>query len=427
MKKAIIILTIMAMTALQASGQGWVKGLGQKVKETAKQAVENKVEQKAEDAVNKTLDKTEEALKKKSGKSTETTNKEENVKEEDGVVPQKQQGTKFSSTTKYDFVPGDQILYYEDFSQDAIGDFPALWTSNGSGEVKTVNIAEGKWFHMNGNNAVYCYNKPIKFPDNFIVEFDIIPDNDYRDGIIFTLYQENPSEQKEVNDDLYPGLGGLHITLGPERWETNGYLESPDKPWLPASGVVNPVVKEKVNHVIIWIQKRRARIYHQGSKVLDCPTNVYGETKFDRLMFSGWDRSSFPYITNLKITTASPDTRSKLLTDGKIISYGIYFDSGKDVVKPESYASVKEIATVLNENPGVKIKIVGHTDSDGQDALNLDLSKRRASNVKQYLVKEFAVDGSRIETDGLGENQPISDNNTAEGKAKNRRVEFIKL
>jgi outer membrane protein OmpA-like peptidoglycan-associated protein len=82
---------------------------------------------------------------------------------------------------------------------------------------------------------------------------------------------------------------------------------------------------------------------------------------------------------------------------------------------------------VLNENPAVRIKVVGHTDSDGDDALNLDLSKRRAANVKQYLINEFKIDGSRVETDGKGENAPIADNNSAENKAKNRRVEFIKL
>ena len=119
--------------------------------------------------------------------------------------------------------------------------------------------------------------------------------------------------------------------------------------------------------------------------------------------------------------------RSKLLTEGKLISYGIYFDSGKDVVKPESYGSLNEIANVLKENPSLKIKIIGHTDSDGDDAMNLDLSKRRAVNVKLALVKDFGIDAGRIETDGMGETQPIATNNSAENKAMNRRVEFIKL
>jgi outer membrane protein OmpA-like peptidoglycan-associated protein len=119
--------------------------------------------------------------------------------------------------------------------------------------------------------------------------------------------------------------------------------------------------------------------------------------------------------------------RSKLLTEGKLISYGIYFDVNKDVVKPESYGTLKGIADVLNENPDVKVKIVGHTDSDGADPANLDLSKRRGSAVKAELVKNFGIDTSRLEADGMGETQPVAPNDTPVNKALNRRVELIKL
>ena len=334
---------------------------------------------------------------------------------------------KLESVTAYDFVPGDKILYFEDFSQDAIGDFPALWSTNGSGEVKTVNKAPGKWFHLNGENAVYCYTKEISFPDNFIVEFDIIPDGEFQYGIGLILYQENPETPKEINDDLYPGLRGLRIETMKEGWETKGYEADPDKEWLEGKGSKAPVVLEELNHVIVWIQTRRVRIYHQGQKVLDMPTNIYAETKFNRLLFSGWDRNSAPYITNLKITTASPDTRSKLITEGKLITYGITFDVNKADLKPESYGTLKSIADVLTENPGVKVKITGHTDSDGDDAKNLDLSKRRAESVKNELVNSFGIDASRMLTDGAGESKPLAANDTPENKAKNRRVEFVKL
>lgn len=187
------------------------------------------------------------------------------------------------------------------------------------------------------------------------------------------------------------------------------------------------MIKEKVNHVIIWVQNRRVRIYSQGEKVVDAATNIYSDTKFNKFRFSGWDRAGFPYIGNLKITTAAPDTRNKLLKEGKLISYGIYFDSGKDVVKQESYGAIKEIATVMQENPTLKINIVGHTDSDGDDAANLALSKKRAESVKNFLVKEFKVDAGRMQTDGKGETEPVTDNNTVQNKAENRRVEFIKL
>ncbi|MGE5810604.1 MAG: OmpA family protein, partial [Ignavibacteria bacterium] len=102
-------------------------------------------------------------------------------------------------------------------------------------------------------------------------------------------------------------------------------------------------------------------------------------------------------------------------------------DVNSDKIKPESYGTLKEIANVLKENSSVKVKIVGHTDSDGNDASNLDLSKRRAASVKNTLNSEFGIDSSRMETDGKGESQPVTDNNSQEGKANNRRVELIKL
>jgi OmpA-OmpF porin, OOP family len=334
-------------------------------------------------------------------------------------------GFKVESYTQYDFVPGDKILYYEDFSQDAIGDFPALWTTNGSAEVKTINIAPGNWFHMNGMDAVYCYTNSISFPANFIMEFDIIPDEEFEHGIQLSFYQE--SEPKELADALYPGDKGLNIELKADGWETLGYNNIDDNGWLMGQSQTAPVVKEQVNHFILWVQNRRVRIYHHGKKTLDMPTNIYAGTVFNKFRFSGWDRYAYPYISNIKITTASPDTRSKLITEGKLVSYGINFDSGKDIVKPESYGSVKEIAKVLSEAPDVRILIVGHTDGDGDDANNLELSKRRAASVKNFLAASFGIDAGRIETCGKGESEPIEPNTTSEGKAKNRRVEFTKL
>jgi len=132
-------------------------------------------------------------------------------------------------------------------------------------------------------------------------------------------------------------------------------------------------------------------------------------------------------VSNIRIAVGAPDTRSKLLTEGKLVTYGIYFDVNKDVVKPESYGTLKSIAAVLTENPDVKVKIVGHTDSDGADAANLDLSKKRGASVKDELVKTFGIDASRLESDGMGETQPVAPNDNPSNKALNRRVEFIKL
>ena len=428
MKKVLILLGFCLLFNTQADAQKWLNKLGNAAKDAAKNAVERRVEQKAEEVTEKAMDKAEESVTKEDKNKKSASNEEEEegaiVTEEKGENMAANTSQKLTGTSQYDFVPGDQILFYDDFSQDAIGDFPALWTTNGSGEVKSVNIAPGKWFHMYGEDAVYCYTRQIDFPDNFIVEFDIIPDEKYQYGIQFTLYQENADDPKEMNDDLYPGEAGLHVDLGYDRWDTKGYKETQD--WLTGQATKNTVVREKENHVILWVQKRRVRIYHQNAKVLDMPTNIYPNVKFNRMRFSGWDRYSAPYVSNLKITTASPDTRSKLITEGKLVTYGITFDVNKADVKPESFGTLKSIADVLKENGPVRVKIIGHTDSDGDDAKNLELSQRRAQSVKNELVSKFGIDASRIETEGAGETTPVAPNDTPANKALNRRVEFVK-
>ncbi|MEL7586919.1 MAG: OmpA family protein [Prolixibacteraceae bacterium] len=408
------------------------------VKDRIKEKSANRADSKVDEGIDKGIDKIEEGVgklfKKKKAVSKETTDEEEaetdqaaeesNEEFEDNNQPA-QKTASLQSFTKYDFVPGDKILYFEDFSQDAVGDFPALWTTNGGGEVKTVNVAAGNWFHMNKEESVYCNTKKIDFPQNFIVEFDIIPDENFQSAFELCLYEE--VEPKEMNDDLYPGKRGLHIFMDQESWSSKGYMDDPDSDWLESRSTTNPCEVNKANHVIIWVQNRRLRIYHQGAKVLDSPTNIYAGSKFNKIRFSSWNTEARPYVTNLKVTTASPDTRSKLITEGKLVSYGIYFDVNKDVVKAESYGTLSDIAKILKENPTVRIKIDGHTDADGADAANLDLSKRRGASVKNELVKTFGIDASRIESDGLGETKPIAPNDTPANKALNRRVEFIKI
>jgi outer membrane protein OmpA-like peptidoglycan-associated protein len=266
----------------------------------------------------------------------------------------------------------------------------------------------------------------IDFPKNFILELDIVPKSAApRIAADIVIFGE--ASHSEMDKNVDPGTCGLHVTIEKNIWETKGYKKGASEK-LTGSSTNNLVVPEKVNHVILWVQNRRVRIYHDGAKVLDVPTNIYEGSKFSRLCFKLYrGASSGSYISNIKITTASPDTRNKLLTEGKLITYGIYFDVNKDVVKPESYGTLKDIAKVLNEVPEVKVKIAGHTDSDGQDAANIDLSKRRAASVKAELAKSFGVNADRLVTDGLGESQPVAPNDTPVNKALNRRVEFIKL
>jgi len=384
-----------------------------------KKVLERKAINKTNQIINKKADQVVDSVfdNKKDPKAT--------VKKDTAVNPSQGEQASLQAYSKYDFVPGDRVIFFDDFSQDAVGDFPALWTANAAGEINTLNIAPGKWFNLNSTDGNYFYLKNIEFPKNFIIEFDIVPKKaGGRIAAGLILYGENTP--KEMDNSPHPGNSGLFISIEKANWNTMGYKTGATEQ-LRGSSVLNPVEQEKVNNVIIWVQNRRLRIYHKSAKVLDMPTNIFEGTKFNRFCFRlSRGASCGSYISNFRITDASPDMRSKLITEGKLVSYGIYFDVNKDVVKPESYGTLKNIADVLIENPDVKIKIVGHTDADGADAANLDLSKRRAASVKNELVKTFGIDAARIETDGKGEVQPVAPNDTPSNKALNRRVEFIK-
>jgi outer membrane protein OmpA-like peptidoglycan-associated protein len=116
-----------------------------------------------------------------------------------------------------------------------------------------------------------------------------------------------------------------------------------------------------------------------------------------------------------------------MLAEGKLVTYGIRFDTGSDVVQPESAPTLRQIAAYMESKPDVKFRITGHTDNVGSAASNLDLSKRRAASVAKVLSSDFKITADRFQTDGKGDTQPLSGNSKPEGRAMNRRVEFAKV
>lgn len=402
-----------------------------KIKDKAKE----KVEQKTDEAIDKGMDKAEEEITKDGNDQEENESDKEDAEDSgrqadtkgSAKIPAK---AELKSYSRYDFIPGDKVFYYEDFSNVEAGDFPSSWFTNKSGEVITTNNYPGKWFQMK-EDGYYCLDKLINFPENFTLEFDVIPgfsDESYHNitGFDLTLCEVNPDET--YPSGYVPGKGGVIINLfSPNHHHTvTGYFDG-------GYGVTGSYEKEKallrpkeVNHVCIWVQKTRVRIYMHGEKVFDMPKVLNSSLKLNQLRV--WlDDHSVPMFSNIRIAEAGADMRSKLITEGKLVTRGILFDINSDKIKPESYGTLKEIAKVLNENSAVKVKIIGHTDSDGSDASNLELSKKRAASVRSSLSSDFGIDASRMQTDGKGESEPSNDNNSPEGKANNRRVEFLKL
>ena len=118
--------------------------------------------------------------------------------------------------------------------------------------------------------------------------------------------------------------------------------------------------------------------------------------------------------------------KKNILKDGHMAVYGIYFDTGKSDIKPESAETIKEIATLLQKNPSLQIYIVGHTDNAGKLKDNIELSNKRAVAVVKELITRYKIDASRLEAGGVGPLAPVATNDTKEGKELNRRVEIVK-
>ena len=335
-----------------------------------------------------------------------------------------QEGNKINS--KYDFIPGEKVIFYDDFTAESIGDFPVQWNTNGSGGIVTASNFPGNWFQLT-KLGYYIPEVKEDFTDNYTIEFDIVGINIANMETMYGL-------------DFFLLSGDLNNPAGGSQPGTAGFTFRPDydnvfwrnwseaREWQGDNGEVSATLKSSEKyHFAIWVQKQRVRLYVNENKVLDLAKGLQANYKYNIFRIETYTDESTPLIGNFRIAAGLPDMRNKLITEGKLISYGITFDVNSDKIKPESFATIKEIAQVLKDNPTVKIKVVGHTDSDGDDKSNLDLSKRRASSVKNSLVKDFSIDGTRIETDGKGESESIAKNDSSINKAKNRRVEFIKL
>ncbi len=434
---------VCAATLLLFVTQGSFSQTKKEIQEKVKEKTKERAEQKVEEGIEKGLNEVEEGIgnlfKKKEKKPAEEKEKNKEAKDDSGEEPDEnapaakviQEGTSPSqslqSFSKFDFVPGESVVFFDDFSQDNVGDFPALWNTSSKGEVVTVSNNVGKWFKL-GMGGVIAPEFKGKLPENFTLEYDLIFEIMQANwaGTVKMDFFKNAENPIEASETI--GGFGFKVSCGTAEINYNSWGDS------PTEGRVDNTFFEKNGskkaRVSVWVQKTRFRMYLNEAKVLDLPRIIPPNTtlqgvRFDEMGVDG--ESNAVYVSNFRLAVGAPDMRSKLITEGKLVTRGITFNSGSDKIKPESYGVLKEIATVLKENPTVKVKIIGHTDSDGDDAMNLDLSKRRSAAVKASLSKDFGIDAARMETDGKGASQPAEANSTPQGKANNRRVEFIKL
>ena len=432
-------------------GDRIVDGLSNK----AQQKIESEISNGADRAYEKSKSSVKESVKNsgsksKNSKSSSSNSNDNNNEDNDGQSNSSASSSKNTSSSsslkaygKFDFIPGEKVIVEENFSQDAIGDFPAKWNTNGTGELVTIDGQQGKWLKFGPESIIYP-EFVTNLPENFTVEFMLAssqPFSYYSTAFNFFFAPLANPAKNYVNWKRFGGdkKNGVLVALQPEaaggnamgqKW-INTFDETGDE--IIKNQTDFPEFNHENKNVVkisIWRQKQRLRVYVNETKIWDIPKAFSATAKYNFVGFrtDGYhnDNDAY-YLSNLRVAIGAPDTRHKFLEIGKYSTTGIKFDVNSDKIKGESYGTLKDFAAVMTENPDVKVKIVGHTDSDGDDASNMTLSKKRADAVKAALNKEFGIDNSRMETEGKGESQPAEPNTSAEGKANNRRVEFIKL
>ncbi|MEM9647801.1 MAG: OmpA family protein [Bacteroidota bacterium] len=331
--------------------------------------------------------------------------------------------------SKFDFVPGDKQLFFDDFSNDFIGDFPSKWNTNAGGELVTLGDSSQKWLELKSGFNIYYIPDVPQLPEEYTIEFDLAAvgldrQTSSTSKVAITLSDDdkfNPGTNNAYAEIPFCQYAAIGVTV---QNNINGRRE--------IRSTVKADLRDEVletPHISIAVNKLRFRLWVNEVKYIDVPRLVAPGAVIHTVKFlaNGFrDGTEKVFISNLKVAEGGVDLRRKLISEGKISTNAILFDSGSANLQPQSMGVIRQISQVLLQESSINLKIVGHTDADGSDTGNMKLSKDRATAVKNALVNIYNIDGSRLSVDGKGESEPVSDNNSPEGKAQNRRVEFIR-
>lgn len=419
MNKKSIILTLFFIVFSLVSTQTANAQILKKVKKAVKSTAESRVVNEAANVTNKAFDKT----KKKAGDAVNGENpggKDRSGEDGNTPIAAGDNQTTMATYKSYDFVPGDKIIFEPDMSDEPDAELPARFIiKSGNAEIQSYNGDKILHIDKGGYATVAPLMKEENYlPDQFTLEFDMMYENDadyFRSVNDFKVQFFASDDNTYDNDGLFSFL--LH----------SGAQSSLGKRGTRRSELANDV-KEALNknyawhHLALYFNKNIGKVYINGTRVQASNNLPAGAAKF-AIMTDG--RYGFK-IKNMRLAAGGEDKYKKVVTDGKFITHGILFDVNKATIKPESMGTLNEIVKLMKAHDDLKFEIVGNTDSDGSTESNLKLSSQRAEAVKAKLA-QMGISESRFTTKGNGEANPIDTNDTAEGKANNRRVEFVKI
>ena len=360
---------------------------------------EKKAEQAAEDAIDQ---KTGEVTGEATGEAAST----DGATEEAGSA---KAGTEKVSevSTKFDYVPGDKVLLFDDFTQDELGEFPAQWKLV-SGTFEVAEKDGERWLRCMSADSFIQMKLPEAetLPEFWTLEFDFYATEPMQSALTVYGRTKNGSSAWEA---AFPQARNM------------GFRSDDISSFTPLEAGNLP----GRHHVMFMARGKALKAYVDHERLVNVPeiSPRFGPPVALEIRLAATTK---PMITNVRFAEGCRPPKD-MLAEGKLVTYGIHFDSGSDVVLPDSAPVMRQIASYMEANQSVKLKITGHTDNAGSAPSNLDLSKRRAASVAKVLADQFKIAPDRFATDGLGDTEKVADNGTPAGRAMNRRVEFAKM
>jgi len=313
--------------------------------------------------------------------------------------------------TKYDFVPGDRVIFYDDLSDEEEGEFPYRWNLE-RGVFEIARMGGEYWILCTDDGYIIPKTPKGPLQEKYTVELEF-----YSAGPKFTVpyYYIYWIDASNNIIGKFEFNGGTHTNL----WIGGKSL---------ASKSLDKALSKGVHTMRIMATKRSIKCYLDQVRVANVPkVEGFNPVGFKVRMYPYKDEGNYCMIKSYRFAEGGKSMREQLDETGRIVTHGILFDPDSYVIKAESFKTLKNIGRLLEDDPSLRLSIEGHTDSDGADEHNTKLSQNRAKAVVDYITKNYGISANRLEAKGWGESKPIDTNDSAEGKANNRRVELVKL
>jgi outer membrane protein OmpA-like peptidoglycan-associated protein len=422
----LLAITICIMVAYAGTAQVKIN-----VKKKVSKEANQRANKKTDKAIDKSFDAVEDGVgslfkkkdKKKdksagSDESKSVENQQNNLNGENENVQSEPQNTETPQQkpsliwAKYDFIPGTEIIFEDNQEGEQNGEFPSKWNlKSGTVENASLDGLNIIWFRKSNSTITPLMKVPDYLPEEFTIEFDYL-----------MLSPTQRTYHLFFMGDGGKGTYGKILFHGRDLDYSN-----PKKAGTTIKGDINAAFVKGWKHAAVSFNKRALKVYVDDQRVLNIP-NVEGSLKSFSIGIgnAGSATEAETVIKNIRVAKGAVPLYNKVLTDGKFVTTGIKFDVNKATIKPESMGTINYVVKMMTDNPGLNFSVEGHTDSDGEDALNQKLSESRARAIADKMI-EFGIDKSRLKTAGWGESKPMTGNDTPEGKAQNRRVEFVKF